>query len=141
MHNDRPDSPSRVQILLRGVRGACAVCGKWRLTKNWLTVSDKCERCEFPIERKEGHFVGAVGVNTMVTFSVALIGVLLSLLVSGEEYSPTRVTIILGVIVGSFGVFFYPISRTLWSAMDLVMVPLEPGEVDPRFDPTITVEL
>ena len=76
----------------------------------------------------------------MVTFSVALIGVLVSLLVSGEEYETTRIAIILCVIVGVFGVFFYPISKTLWSAIDLMLIPLEPGEVDPRFDPTISID-
>jgi hypothetical protein len=26
-------------------------------------------------------------------------------------------------------VFYYPISKTLWTAIDLLMRPLEPGEV------------
>jgi hypothetical protein len=28
---------------------------------------------------------------------------------------------------------FFPASRTLWTAIDLLMRPLRPGEVDPRF--------
>ena len=76
----------------------------------------------------------------MVTFSVALIGVLISLLIPGEDYAATQIAIVLCVIVGTFGLFFYPISKTLWSAIDLAMIPLEPGEVDPRFDPTIAID-
>ena len=76
----------------------------------------------------------------MVTFSVALGGVLLSLLLSGDDYSPVKVAIILSAVVGTFSVVFFPISKTLWSAMDLVMVPLEPGEVEPRYDPTRSVD-
>ena len=37
---------------------------------------------------------------------------------------------------GDPGLAFYPVSKTLWSAIDLAMRPLEPDEdVDPRFIP------
>ena len=127
-------------MLMRGARGACAVCGKWRMSKNWLNVSEKCEQCEFPIERKEGHFVGAVGINTMVTFSLVLIGALLAFAFTKDNFRPGLIFVIMAPLTILFSTVFFPISKTLWSAMDLTFMPLERGEVDPRFDPTISLE-
>lgn len=130
-------APSRGKLLRRGLTGRCAVCGKSRLTLAWVKVSSHCPRCHLPLERKEGHFVGAVGMNTIVTFGVILIAVVVGAIVT----SPETPVVALSIIVASLGLFvsvaFFPISKTLWSAIDVAMVPLEPGEVDPRYDPTV----
>ena len=69
--------PSRSKMLLRGFTGRCAICGASRLTRTWIRIEPRCKRCNFPIERNEGHFVGAVGMNTIVTFGTILITVLI----------------------------------------------------------------
>ena len=45
-----------------------------------------------------------------------------------------------GLAINFTSIGFYPLSKTLWSALDLMMTPLEPGEVDPRFDPHVKIE-
>lgn len=78
-------------------------------------------------------------MNTIVTFGVILIALIVSLIVTaGEPFPAERFSIITAIIAVLTAVIFYPISRTLWSAIDLLIVPLEPGEVDPRFDPHVT---
>lgn len=134
-------SPSRSQIFRRGFTGRCAVCGKTRLTPKWVVVKFRCDRCNFSIERNEGHFVGAVGMNTIVTFGTILICVVVGAALTAPdvpEVTLSIITVAVGVVVS---VVFFPISKTLWSAVDLMMVELEPGEVDPRFDPHVTIDL
>ena len=91
----------------------------------------------FKLERREGHFVGAVGINTIVTFGTILIGLGVALLLAGSDTGPGLVVLILGGVALFVSAFFFPISKTLWSAIDLIMIPIEPGEVDPRFDPSV----
>lgn len=80
-------------------------------------------------------------MNTIVTFGVVLIGLLIAIAVSAPEpLQPGRVSLILGTIAVVTTIVFYPVSKTLWSAIDLAMTPLEPGEVDPRFDPHVSLD-
>ena len=133
-------APSKKKMFLRGLTGRCCVCGTSRLKKTWIHVVDRCRECDFPIERKEGHFIGAVGMNTIVTFAFVLISLILLFLFGGTEppVVPAILVLSAGVLLLSIG--FFPISKTLWSAIDLMMIPIEPGEVDPRYDLTDYVE-
>lgn len=80
-------------------------------------------------------------MNTIVTFGVVLLALIVALVVTGgDPESPWLMVSIVAAIGAIFGILFYPLSRTLWSAIDLLIVPLEPGEVDPRFDPSVEIE-
>jgi len=132
--------PSKKVMLLRGLTGRCAVCGTTRLTPRWIVVRAICRRCGFNVERKEGHFVGAVGMNTIVTA-----GAILATVLGGAALTAPDIPVV-GLVLATVGVavgvsmLFFPISKTLWSAIDLMFVDLEPGEVDPRYDPSVTFE-
>lgn len=81
-------------------------------------------------EREEGFFLGAFVVN----FGVMLISLALFIAVAVAVTLPDPDSVKLaggGVLVGIIvPIFFYPMSRTFWSAIDLIMKPLEPQEVD-----------
>jgi len=125
-------------MFVRGLTGRCAVCAKSRMSMRWLKVAPRCPRCDFPIERKEGHFVGAVGINTIVTFAVMFVLLIAGTILTSPDIPVAELSITLVVVVLVFTTAFFPISKTLWSAIDLMMIPLEPGEVDPRYDPTFS---
>ncbi len=112
------------------------MCGKFRITAPWKLDGPRCSRCDFAIERKEGHFIGAVGINTIVTFGAMLIVMVASVALTQPDIPVGRLLIGNAIFVIALSAAFFPISKTLWSAIDLVMIPLEPGEVDPRFDPS-----
>jgi hypothetical protein len=81
-------------------------------------------------EREEGFFLGAYVVNfAAMMISLALfIGVGVGLTLPNP--SPGKLTAG-GMLVGTLvPVVFYPFSKTIWSAIDLCMKPLEPHEVD-----------
>lgn len=131
---------TRPRLLFRGFTGRCAVCSHVMLTSRWVRVREACPRCQFPIERSQGHFVGAVGMNTIVTFGVILLGLLAAIwFASPEPLATGPVSLVLGAGAVVVSVVFYPISKTLWSAIDLMLTPLEPGEVDPRYDPHVLI--
>jgi len=59
-------------------------------------------------------------------------------ILTSPDIPVAELSITLVVVVLVFTTAFFPISKTLWSAIDLMMIPLEPGEVDPRYDPTFS---
>jgi uncharacterized protein (DUF983 family) len=124
------------RLLRRGLALRCPLCGGGGLFRRWFTMVDRCPRCSFPLERIEGHWLGALGMNTIVSLTAVLV-----VLIGGFAltYPDGSTVLALAAIVGTAIVVplaFFPFSKTLWSAIDLAMRPLEPeDDVDPRWIP------
>jgi hypothetical protein len=89
-----------------------------------------CPRCGLHFERIEGHWIGAIGINTILSFGALLVATATGLIVTFPDFPVgTLVTINLLVAV-TVPVLIQPLSRTLWTAIDLAMRPLEAHEVD-----------
>ena len=94
---------------------------------------EQCPRCGLRFERIEGHLTGALGVNTVVSIVVVLgVGIVLGILTFPELPLVPLVTTITTVAV-VFPIFFYPFSKTVWTAIDLRMRPPDEGEVLPGY--------
>lgn len=114
----------------RGATMGCPACGKRGLFRRWFTMTDHCPRCGLHFERIEGHWVGAIGINTIVSFAVLGIVVIFGLVLTYPEGSALRL-IAIAAATGVIGpTLFYPMSKTLWTAIDIAMRPLEAHEVD-----------
>lgn len=125
----RPSTPSRSRLLWRGITGACGVCGRRRgLVTRRLGLVETCPRCGFRFERQPGHFVGAVGMNTVVTFALLAIVLVGTMALTAPDIPVVPLFVAGGLIAVVFPLAFHPVARTLWIAVDLAMHPLEPGE-------------
>jgi uncharacterized protein (DUF983 family) len=137
-----PDAPpplTTTRLLLRGLAKRCPVCGGGRLFRRWFTIVEHCPRCGFRLERIEGHWLGALGINMMVTFGAVLVGVIGVFIATYGDRSATAAVGIVVVVAVVVPLAFFPVSKTLWCAIDLAMRPLEPDdEVDPRWLPRST---
>jgi hypothetical protein len=81
-------------------------------------------------EREEGFFLGAFVVNfgVMLISLATFIGVAVAITLPDPD--PVELALggaVVGVLVP---IACYPMSRTFWSAIDLIMKPLEPQEVE-----------
>ncbi|HLM63197.1 MAG TPA: DUF983 domain-containing protein [Acidimicrobiales bacterium] len=132
--NPRPLTLSR--LLLRGFAKRCPLCGGGDLFRGWFTMRDRCPRCAFPLERVEGHWLGALGMNTVVSFTALLATVVIGFVVTYPD-SPTGLLMAIALAVAVVvPLLFFPFSKTLWSAIDLAMRPVEPDDdVDPAWLP------
>ncbi len=126
----REIGPGTWTMLWRGLTKACPVCGQRGLF-HWERMVEDCPHCGFHFERIEGHWIGAVGVNTIVTFGLLMITIFVSIIATFPDFPVTKLVILcLGVSI-FVPLLFHPSSRTLWSAIDLGMRPLQPDEADP----------
>lgn len=127
------------RLLWRGLRLRCPLCGGGRLFRHWFTIADRCPRCSFPLERIEGHWLGALGMNTMVSFAAVLVAVVVTFALTYPDESTVLAVVAIVTTAIVVPLAFYPVSKTLWSAIDLAMRPLEPDDdVDPRWIPPST---
>ena len=127
------------RLLARGLARRCPLCGGGHLFRRWFTIVERCPRCGFRLERIEGHWIGALGMNTIVSFGAVLVAVVVAFALTYPDGSTAAgVTAIVAVAV-VVPLAFYPTSKTLWSAIDLAMRPLEPeDDVDPHWIPPAT---
>ena len=117
-------------MLARGLARRCPVCGQGGLFTSWFSLAERCPRCGLRFERIEGHWLGAVGLNTIVSFSVLFVVVVAALVASHPEYDPVPLAVAATSAAVIVPLAFYPSSKTAWTAIDLAMRPLEPGEAD-----------
>ncbi len=117
-----------VRMLARGLVRRCPLCGQGRLFRLWFSLAERCPCCHLRFERIEGHWLGALGLNTIVSFTVLFVVVVAGLVLSHPDY---RMAPLIAAAAGTAVVVplvFFPSSKTLWTAIDLCMRPLEPGE-------------
>jgi hypothetical protein len=111
-----------VGMVLRGLTRRCARCGSGRLFTNWFSMKERCPRCDLKFEREEGFFLGAYTMN----MGFVLIGCALVIAIGFGVKSPDGS--IIPMMIAGLGVtvllppLAYPISKTLWVAIDMIMV-------------------
>lgn len=132
----KPLTASR--LLWRGVTRRCPLCGGGDCFATFFQVRERCPRCNFPIRREEGHWIGAVGMNTIVSFGVLLITLVAVFALTWSDRRPAATFIALFAVASIVPLAFFGPSQTLWSAVDLLLRPLEPNDdVDPRWLPPV----
>ena len=120
-------------MLARGLLGRCPACSGRGIFRRWFAMETRCPTCTLLFERVEGHWIGSLGLNTTVVFGLMLVVLLAGTLI-GYPDPPIAALLVAEVSIALIGpLLFFPSSRTLWTAMDLLMRPLRPGEIDPRY--------
>ncbi len=131
--NPPPASPAR--MLARGITKRCALCGSGGLFTGWFRMRERCPGCGHRFEREEGFFLGAYVVNLGITEGLLLLlGIVpcIAFLAANPDASllPFVVSGLVAAVVAPL--VFYPFSRTLWSAVDLILRPAEAVEPTDR---------
>lgn len=104
-------------------------------------MEDSCPNCGLVFGRFEGQWIGAIGINTIVSFG--LLGIVMMVAIALSFPNPdTSKLILLSVAVAIVTpIVLFPFSRTFWLALDLIMTPLEPHEVDwTKVDPSLAAD-
>ena len=125
-----PQPPSGGLAIRRGAIKRCPACGQGKLFRRWFVMVERCPRCGLHFERIEGHWVGAVGINTVVSFAIMLVVLVISMILTFPDFPVVELIAINVAVAALVPAWFYPFSKTLWTGIDLAMRPLEADEVD-----------
>lgn len=93
-------------------------------------MKERCPSCGLKFEREPGFFIGAYTINLAISI-VALFLLCMGFLAFklANRSAGYGWFLVAGlVIAGAAPLLCYPFSRTIWSAIDLGMTPLEPTE-------------
>ena len=93
-------------------------------------MHEDCLECGLRFEREPGYWVGAVTINTIVIFATFLVtfGGMVTLTWPDVPWVTVLiVTLTINLLVPTL---FYPLSKTIWLALELSWHPLEPNEIE-----------
>lgn len=133
------DFPSRPRLLLRGLTRRCAWCGDQRAYfTGWFRRQDACASCGHGYRRGDSAFeLGAVTANIILTFGSILLAILVLVWATAPDVPIGLVTIATAAIGVVGPALFYPVSFTLWQAIDLWMRGPTPQELAGEGDATL----
>ncbi len=89
-------------------------------------MKERCPRCDYRFEREEGFFLGAYTVNLVIAEGVLLLLAIVPLIALLATRPEVSIWPFLGIgLVAAIvtPLVFYPFSRTVWSAIDLILRP------------------
>jgi uncharacterized protein (DUF983 family) len=119
-----PPVPATGALLARGLVRRCPMCGGGDLFSSWFTMRERCPTCGLRLNRGEhdswsgAWMLNLVGVETVFVLLMALVVIAL------WPDVPWRAITWLGVLgMLALPLLLYPISRTLWLAIDLSFQP------------------
>ena len=126
-------SPGRVgRLFWRAIRLRCPNCGRAPLFVTWFRMHRRCPACGLPTERgDEGYQVGSYMFN-IIAAELVFAALFLAILVATWPDPPWLPLQIGGVVLMVVAPFvFFPFSKTLFLAFDLVFRPATADELRP----------
>ncbi len=115
-----PGGWSRAWTLLRRALGRrCPQCGASGIFRRWFSLAERCPRCGYVFVREEGYFLGAYAINLIVAEFIGL-GAVVYLLIKTDFSLWVQEAIAVTTAV-ALPIIFFPYSRTLWMALDLLI--------------------
>ena len=128
-----PVRPTLARMLWRGVRRRCAWCGgRGAFFTSWFHKQDTCRTCGISWRRGyEGFELGAMAISAVVCLGALVVGMTIGIVATLPDIAVLPLLLILGVGAVALPILVYPLSYTVWQAVDLAMHPPEPGDGAP----------
>jgi uncharacterized protein (DUF983 family) len=118
-----------VLLFWRALRLRCPNCGGGPILDSWLRMRKRCPRCGLPLERGEqGYQVGSYMFN-IIAAELIFAAVFLGVLFATWPSPPWDLLLYGGMALMLIVPFvFFPFSKTLFLAFDLLFRPPSPEE-------------
>ena len=120
-------------MFVRGLRVRCPRCGGKKLFKSYFKLKERCPTCGYKIDREAngGFWLGGYVMNTAIGESLLAIWLIIFAgYIIAHPDAPVAWWLVVAIILALVPpVLFFPMSRTTWMAVDLMIHPLEPYEV------------
>jgi uncharacterized protein (DUF983 family) len=108
----------------------CPWCGSRRtFLRGWFRRYERCRTCGVRWHREEGFELGAVTMNTIVTFGALTLAMVIGFVVTYPDVPVLPFVLALMAVGVVLPVLIYPFTYTLWLAFDLTVKPPEEAEL------------
>lgn len=113
-----------MRLIWRALSLRCPSCGAYGLFRHWVRLKPRCPSCGAATDRgAPGHFVGAYLVNLILAELLFAVGFVTWMLVTWPDPPWDRMEWVGVLAMLTAPVFLYPITRTVWLAVDLILDP------------------
>ena len=112
----------------RAMRRRCPRCAGKAFT-SYFRLLERCDRCGLRFEREPGYWVGALIINTTVVFASFLLVFIGGMALTWPDVPWVTLGVLTVATMALLPVVFYPLSKTLWMALELSWHPLEDHEI------------
>jgi uncharacterized protein (DUF983 family) len=113
--------------MLRGLRKRCPRCGQREIFDGWFAMKALCPRCRLRFEREQGGFLGAMTLNYAVAFGAWIVMLVVALILTVPDVPVAPLLAASVVILVGVPLWFYPRSKSLWAAIEFLVLRSEPG--------------
>ena len=111
-------------LLVRAFGRHCPYCGGPDIFRGWFALREHCPTCGVRFEREDGYFLGAYAINLLIAEFLGL-GTALTI-IFGTRFRDASLlwqeALAVSLALG-LPLLFFPFSRTLWMALDLLFDP------------------
>lgn len=97
----------------------CPNCGHGDIFRSWGTLLDRCPGCTIQYEREEGYWLGAIVINTAVTIGLFMVTMVVWAALAWPDPPWGTMTAVGAIINLVVPLVFYPLSKTLWLAVEI----------------------
>ncbi|HVT76671.1 MAG TPA: hypothetical protein VHD87_06540 [Acidimicrobiales bacterium] len=120
-------------MLWRGVRVRCPRCGGGKLFVHWFKLKERCPTCGYKIDRESngGFWLGGYVMNTALGESLLALYLLwfAAKVINNPDMRIEPYLVVAIALALLPPLILFPMSRTTWMAVDMLIHPLEPWEV------------
>jgi uncharacterized protein (DUF983 family) len=117
-------------MMRRAVMLRCPWCGSRRtFIRRWLGKYERCRTCGVRWRREEGFELGAVTVNTVLTFVVLTAGMTVGFVLTAPDIPVLPMVLSLVGVAVLMPIVIYPFTYTIWLAFDLAVHRPESAEL------------
>ncbi|MGH8914251.1 MAG: DUF983 domain-containing protein, partial [Acidimicrobiia bacterium] len=113
----RDPSASTLAMLGRALRRRCPRCGAGAFS-SFYNLHEFCPGCGLRFEREQGYWVGALIINTTVTFGFFIVLFVGGMIVFWPDVPWGAIGVVSIGVMGILPLVFYPLSKTIWMALE-----------------------
>ena len=117
---------SATTALLRGSRKHCPRCGERDTFVSWFKPRTACPRCELRFAKEEGGFLGAMTLNYLVAIGLWLVVLIVGVVLTVPDVPVVPLMLLSAVVLIGVPLLFYPRSKMIWAAVELLVLQGEP---------------
>ncbi|HEX6814539.1 MAG TPA: DUF983 domain-containing protein [Gemmatimonadaceae bacterium] len=124
-------------MIARALVLRCPRCGSSGIRRSWFKFTHACPTCGLTLERgeSEDYWLGAYMFN-LVAAELVSVGIAVVVIVAAWPDVPWNLVWALSVTLAIvMPLLFFPFSRDLWLAFDLMFRPTDPAHVTQRGGP------
>ena len=122
--------PSKGKMIRRSLLRHCPRCGNHRAWfTNWFKQSDHCIGCVIKRTRDtDGHELGSITIASVVNITLIVIAMGVAIAITAPDVPVLTLYIVLASAALVFPILTWPMTHTVWMAIDLIVRPMSSGE-------------